>query len=63
MSLQSDDELQELSRAVGALKMEKNMIGWDLDELENMARQEMDRNSDSDDEDEDEVERMTPGPL
>ncbi|PCH38387.1 SHQ1-domain-containing protein [Wolfiporia cocos MD-104 SS10] len=59
----SDDVLMELSAAVSALRMEKRMIGWDLDVLESSARQALERDPDSDDESEDEIERMLPAPL
>ncbi|KAF8531649.1 SHQ1-domain-containing protein [Gautieria morchelliformis] len=57
----SDEMLQTLAIEVRAAKMEKQMLGWDLDELEIAANEAMDRDSDSDDEDE--VESMTPGLL
>ncbi|EMD38592.1 hypothetical protein CERSUDRAFT_153557 [Gelatoporia subvermispora B] len=59
----SDDTLRELSRTVASAKVEKHLIGWDLEELEQAARQATERESDSDDESEDEVERMLPAPL
>lgn len=46
-----------------SLKMEKGMVGWDLDEIEASAREAMEREPDSDDESEDEIERMLPAPL
>ena len=46
-----------------SLKMEKRMVGWDLDELEASALEAMERVPDSDDESEDEIERMLPAPL
>ena len=61
--MHSDDQLRDLAKAVAAVKIEKSMIGWDLEELESLALQEMDRTPDSDDEDEDETERMAPAPI
>lgn len=43
--------------------MEKSFVGWDLEELEELAREDLDRSTDSDDESEDEVEHMLPAPL
>jgi protein SHQ1 len=43
--------------------MEKSYIGWDLEQLEKLTMEDLDRSSDSDDESEDEVERMLPAPL
>ncbi|EPT05845.1 hypothetical protein FOMPIDRAFT_1026741 [Fomitopsis schrenkii] len=59
----SDDTLRKLAAAVKSLKMEKGMVGWDLDEIEASAREAMEREPDSDDESEDEIERMLPAPL
>jgi protein SHQ1 len=53
--------LQTLAKEVRAAKIEKQVLGWDLDELEIAANEAMDRDTDSDDEDE--VENMTPGLL
>ena len=64
--------LRGLAEQVAALRMEKRMLGWDLDALEALAREEAagtdgESGSDSDDEDEDEdedeIERMLPAPL
>jgi protein SHQ1 len=52
--------LKTLAKEVLAARVEKSMLGWDLDELELAAMEAMDRDPDSDDEDEDEVETMTP---
>lgn len=43
--------------------MEKGFIGWDLEQLEKLTQDDLERSSDSDDESEDEVERMLPAPL
>ncbi|KAL6309068.1 SHQ1-domain-containing protein [Sparassis latifolia] len=59
----SDDVLHQLSRDVARLKMEKSMIGRDLDGLEALTREAAEREPDSDDESEDEIERMLPAPL
>ncbi|GJE86893.1 SHQ1-domain-containing protein [Phanerochaete sordida] len=59
----SDEALLQLADAVASLKMEKSAVGWGLEELEKIAREDLDRSSDSDDESEDEVERMLPAPL
>ncbi|KAH9952191.1 SHQ1-domain-containing protein [Amylocystis lapponica] len=59
----SDDILQDLWRRVSALRMDKKTIGWDLDQLERLADQELERGADSDDESEDEIERMLPAPA
>ncbi|KAA1471350.1 SHQ1-domain-containing protein [Dentipellis sp. KUC8613] len=60
----SEERLKALGKAVGELKMEKRMTGWDLEELEEAVRAaDSDRASDSDDESEDEVERMMPAVL
>ena len=61
--LSSDDALLQLAEAVAALLMEKRFIGWDLEELEGLTREDGERASDSDDESEDEVERMLPARL
>ena len=59
----SDDALLRLAEAVAALRMEKRFIGWHLEELEGLTREDGERALDSDDESEDEVERMLPAPL
>ncbi|KAH9934938.1 SHQ1-domain-containing protein [Fomitopsis serialis] len=59
----SDETLHVLAATVKSLKMEKSMIGRDLDELEASAQEAMRREPDSDDESEDEIERMLPAPL
>ena len=59
----SDDVLLCLADKVKNLRIEKSMIGWDLEELEALAREDMERTPDSDDESEDEIERMLPAPL
>lgn len=56
----TDAELQALSSEVVSTKVSKSDIGWDLEELEQAARE---TEPDSDDEDIDEVERMTSRPL
>lgn len=43
--------------------MKKAMIGWDLEQLEALTRDDAERSADSDDESEDEIERMLPAPL
>ena len=43
--------------------MKKAWIGWDLEQLEKLTQEDVDRETDSDDESEDEVERMLPAPL
>ena len=43
--------------------MRKNAIGWDLEELEALTREDAERGPDSDDESEDEIERMLPAQL
>ncbi|KAI0361895.1 SHQ1-domain-containing protein [Trametes cingulata] len=59
----SDDVLAELANAVGGLRMNKGIIGWDLEELEALTREDAERSPDSDDESEDEIERMLPASL
>ena len=61
----SDQVLQTLATEVRDAVIEKNNLGWDLDELELAAQQAMERAADSDDEDEDEseIETMTRGLL
>ncbi|OBZ75723.1 Protein shq1 [Grifola frondosa] len=59
----SDKVLQNLSRDVACLRVEKKSIGWDLQELEALVREGPNRDLDSDDESEDEIERMLPVPL
>lgn len=54
---------RKLAAAVKSLKMEKRMVGWDLDEIEASARETIEREPDSDDDSEDEIERMLPAPL
>ncbi|THH33920.1 hypothetical protein EUX98_g349 [Antrodiella citrinella] len=59
----SDDILRGLAADIANLKMEKRWIGWDLDDLEALARGDPgERASDSDDEssEEEEVEEMLP---
>jgi len=51
----SDDDLRSLAKEVREAKMEKGIIGWDLQELEHAAEEMMERGEDSDDEDEEEV--------
>lgn len=43
--------------------MEKAMIGWDLEALEEAVKAAQEGEGDSDDESEDEVERMMPARL
>lgn len=62
-SLASEEMLHTLAAQVRTAKIEKQDLGWDLDELEQVAREAMEREPDSDDEDEDEVERMYPALL
>ncbi|KAI0080565.1 SHQ1-domain-containing protein [Panus rudis PR-1116 ss-1] len=66
-SCASDDILHSLSEEVAGLKIDKQTIGWDLEELEAAVREAMNDSSDSDndgDEDsEDEIERMLPAQL
>ncbi|KAI0035979.1 SHQ1-domain-containing protein [Vararia minispora EC-137] len=59
----NDDSLKTLAEAVRNTRMEKAMIGWDLEELEAAARAAAERSSDSDDSSEGEVEQMTPSVL
>ncbi len=59
----SDDVLARLAESVKKLEMKKSMIGWGLEELEALTREDAERGPDSDDESEDEVERMLPAPL
>lgn len=59
----SDNVLSELAKAVKSLRMSKDSIGWGLEELEALTREDMEREPDSDDESEDEIERMLPAPL
>ncbi|KAI0670569.1 SHQ1-domain-containing protein [Trametes maxima] len=59
----SDDILTDLANAVKNLRVKKSSIGWNLEELEALTREDVDRSSDSDDESEDEIERMLPAPL
>ncbi|KAI0374690.1 SHQ1-domain-containing protein [Pilatotrama ljubarskyi] len=59
----SDDVLAKLADAVKNLQISKSMIGWDLEELEALTREDTERRPDSDDESEDEIERMLPAPL
>ncbi|TBU32244.1 SHQ1-domain-containing protein [Dichomitus squalens] len=59
----SDEILSRLADAVKSLRMTKSMIRWDLEELESLACEDAQRDTDSDDESEDEIERMLPAPL
>ncbi|CAL1704202.1 unnamed protein product [Somion occarium] len=60
----SDDILRSLAADIAALNIPKNVLGWDLEELEALTHQTSGREIDSDDEDsEDEIERMLPAPL
>ncbi len=59
----SDDVLMKLAGAVKGLRIPKLSIGWELEELEALTREDVDRDTDSDDESEDEIERMLPAPL
>ncbi|KAI0637170.1 SHQ1-domain-containing protein [Trametes polyzona] len=59
----SDDVLKTLGDAVKTLRVPKDAIGWGLEELEALTREDADRSTDSDDESEDEIERMLPAPL
>lgn len=59
----SDEVLATLADAVQAVRVKKSTIGWGLEELEALTREEADRSTDSDDESEDEIERMLPAPL
>ena len=61
--IRSDEALQQLANSVTSLRMEKGFIGWDLEQLEKLTQDDLERSSDSDDESEDEVERMLPAPL
>lgn len=58
-----DDVLGGLSHAIRTLRIEKSLIGWDLEELERLTQGEDERSPDSDDESESEVERMLPAQL
>ncbi|EKM49118.1 uncharacterized protein PHACADRAFT_154682 [Phanerochaete carnosa HHB-10118-sp] len=53
----------QLADSVASLKMEKSYIDWNLEELERLTQEDLERSTDSDDESEDEVERMLPAPL
>lgn len=53
----------KLADAVKNLRIPKLSIGWELEELEALTREDVDRDTDSDDESEDEIERMLPAPL
>ncbi|KAH9946275.1 SHQ1-domain-containing protein [Epithele typhae] len=60
----SDDAVLEgLGKSIEAMAMKKAMVGWDLEELEGLTREDADHGPDSDDESEDEIERMLPAPL
>ncbi|KAH9854021.1 SHQ1-domain-containing protein [Lenzites betulinus] len=59
----SDDNLAKLAETVKGLRMRKSAIGWDLEGLEALTREDGARSPDSDDESEDEIERMLPAPL
>ena len=61
--LRRDDVLAGLSHAIRTLRIEKSLIGWDLEELERLTQGEDERSPDSDDESESEVERMLPAQL
>ena len=63
LHLHRDEVLQQLADSVASLRMEKSFIGWDLEQLEKLTQDDLERSSDSDDESEDEVERMLPAPL
>ncbi|KAH7912143.1 SHQ1 protein-domain-containing protein [Hygrophoropsis aurantiaca] len=49
----SDETLHELSQCLKDLTITKDMIGWDLEDLENATSAVLDRTTDSDDEDSD----------
>ncbi|KXN82555.1 Protein shq1 [Leucoagaricus sp. SymC.cos] len=46
----SDETLNELGNMLGEMRVDKNAIGWDLEELEAATREAIDREADSDDE-------------
>jgi protein SHQ1 len=50
IALQPDDTVRELGAALAAVRMEKRMVGWDIDALEAAVNAQRDRDSDSDDE-------------
>ena len=52
-----------MAAALSVLRMAKGILGWDLEELETLAQEDVNRSSDSDDESEDEVERMLPAQI
>jgi len=56
-SIPRSETLSELGRHIRDVKMTKASIGWNLGELEQLAKEE--REGDSDDESEQEIERMT----
>ncbi|KAL7283237.1 hypothetical protein ACG7TL_002664 [Trametes sanguinea] len=58
-----DAILARLAEQVKTLRIQKAAIGWDLEELEALTREDAERTPDSDDESEDEIERMLPAPL
>ena len=49
----SDDNLKKLATCVKTVKMEKGLLGWDLEKLEAAAHQGQGRDDDSDDETDD----------
>jgi len=52
--IDSDATLQELGAALMKVEVDKDSIGWGLEELESAANEALERESDSDDETEDE---------
>jgi hypothetical protein len=46
----SDDRLKELAISLKTLKMEKSIVGWDLEMLEAATHEVQNRDDDSDDE-------------
>lgn len=56
----SERNFLSLSRDVRAAILRKRALGWDLEELENAAKESMERTPDSDDEEDEPIERMRP---
>ena len=52
--IDSDATLQELGAALMKVEVDKDSIGWGLEELESAANEALERENDSDDETEDE---------
>ena len=56
----SDGILRTMSEMIASAEINKNSLGWGIEELELLTRNNSKQAADSDDESEEEVERMIP---